>query len=492
MSSIKKIASQIDAATDNRNCKELMALSKQCQNKIKNADNADDIPILRYFEANCYSALQEIRNISNGKLSRNQDYYVSAVLALRQALLEPQFDKLNPVFRCKILTNLGNITNSLGRFIQAIKYWDSALQVTPNFAMALGNKGIGLTKYGQILYDQGHRVIFIASAKNVLTKATSKKALWDSGLQPDVEKIFAQYCNDAIRYLDTVQYDSNFDLNQWSLGDSKSEAKYRKWCLSNCLFLSPLNDVLKDSAAARDILHLPNHTYKIGDEPRFVNYYNLLKQEYVTARYIVYEAINHDIKHLSDNDVLLFDGFDGVQFGYRREQLKTGYRLAYSLFDKIALFLNDYFSIGIKSADVTFRRIWRKEKDGKFKLHPCFSNSKNWPLRGLYYLSKDLFSEEFMDSSLPNSRELAKLRNRAEHRFLSLQEYDASAQNTDNLLYITASDFEDKVLQILSMVREALIYLSLAMHYEETLRNGNTNTRKLPVPFPSIPIERSS
>ena len=485
----EKIAHQIDAATDNSDSEKLLELSKQCQDKVENTDNADNA-ILRYFEANCYSALQTIRN-TDGEYSWDQDYSVSTILALRQAVLESQFGKLDPIYQCKILTNLGNITNSLGRFINAIKYWDSALQIIPNFAMALGNKGVGLTKYGRSLYDQGHEGIFIASAKDVLTKAVSKKALWDSDLQPDVKKIFTQYRNDTIRYLDFIQYDFNFDLNQWPIGNSKNEVKYREWCLNHCLFLSPLNDILKDSAAARDIVHLPDHTYKIGDEPRFVNYYNLLKQEYVTTRYIVYEAINYDIKHLSDNDVLLFDGFDGVQFGYRREQLKTGYRLAYSLFDKIALFLNDYFSVGLKSKSVDFRRIWGKEKNDKLKLYSCFSNSRNWPLRGLYYLSKDLFSEEFIDSSLPDSRELAELRNCAEHRFLSLQEYEASTQNMDNLFYITASEFEEKVLRILSMAREALIYLSLAMHYEETLHKENTSTRKLSVPFPSIPIERS-
>lgn len=64
---------------------------------------------------------------------------------------------------------------------------------------------------------------------------------------------------------------------------------------------------------------------------------------------------------------------------------------------------------------------------------------------------------------------MASLRNRIEHRFLSLQDYPATGQNTDTHSYITIADFEDKTLRILSMAREALIYLSLAMHREEAL-----------------------
>lgn len=144
-----------------------------------------------------------------------------------------------------------------------------------------------------------------------------------------------------------------------------------------------MNDVIRFTVAAQDVIHLPNHTYKIEEKPRFPNYYNLLKQEYVAARYMLYQAMNEkENVHISDNDVLLLDGFDGVQYGYRTEQLKTAYRLAYSLFDKVALFINDYFSVGMKVEAVSFRTIWGKRKATGVELYSCFSDSKNWPLRG--------------------------------------------------------------------------------------------------------------
>lgn len=159
------------------------------------------------------------------------------------------------------------------------------------------------------------------------------------------------------------------------------------------------------------------------------------------------------------------------------------------MFDKIALFINDYFSVGLKAGSVSFRQIWGKTKNKKFELYPCFEKSNNWPLRGLYYLSKDLFDEGFIYVSLPDAQELASLWNRTEHRFLSLQEYASAVENTDTHSYITIADFEDKTLRMISMARKALIYLSLAMHREEAIRDKDKDGDKLSVPIQSTPIK---
>lgn len=490
---IEKIGCQIDTAEDNNDIEKLLELSKLCQNNL-DAKNEGDRVILKFYEANCFGAIAKTKSSDADYLwGWNNDEKISEILALRQALSEQGFPKIDSLFQCKILTNLGNSLNHLGRFVEALKYWDKVLAINPNFAIALGNKGVGLVSYARSLYDHGHAGILVENAKINLERVISGDALWDSGSQPDAKEYFSQYLEYSKNILSDIEYNFEFDLNQYSLGDTDNEVNYRQWCLNNRLFLSPLNDaIISQSAAAQDVMHLPSHTYGIEESPRFPNYYNLLKQEYVTARHMLYKGINCDTQHSSDNEVLLLDGFDGVQFGYRAEQLKIAYRLAYSMFDKIALFLNDYFSVGLKARAVCFRKIWgEKNQESKaFELYPCFSDCQNWPLRGLYYLSKDLFDKDFLDVSLPDSHELAKLRNLTEHRFLSLQIYPVSVQNTETHTYITTSDFEKKTLRILSMAREALIYLSLAMYREEELRSQNKDDQYLSFPMPSTPIEK--
>jgi hypothetical protein len=201
---------------------------------------------------------------------------------------------------------------------------------------------------------------------------------------------------------------------------------------------------------------------------------------------MLFESLDNYTEHFSDKDVLLMNGFDGAQFGYRAEQLKIAFRLAYSIFDKVALFLNKYYGVGLKISAVSFRKIWGQRKNKKFEINTCFQGSQNWPLRGLYYLSKDLFDDDFDDVALPEAKELAGLRNRIEHRYLSLQDYAASVNNTDMHSYISIDEFQMKTLRIMSMAREALVYLSLAMHREEEIRDiGN---EKISFPIQSLPI----
>jgi hypothetical protein len=479
---------EIDSAMEKNNVSALTTLIEKCDSMLGSEDPRLR-PIILFYKANIYSSLAALKSHDpEYSWSWQQSEKVLEILNLRRAISDSEFSSLDPLLQCKVFTNLGNSLNQFGRFIEAIKAWNSALNLKPNFAMALGNKGVGLTHYARALYDYGHAGIMVAHAVDELKGAISKGALWDSGLHPEVEDYFRENHLSAENHLERIEYKYDFDLNQWPVGDSKIETEYRTWCLDNNLFLSPLNDVTKLSVSARDVLHLPSHTYKSDEEARFPNYFNIMKQEYITARFMLFESLDNYTEHTSDKDVLLMNGFDGAQFGYRAEQLKIAFRLAYSIFDKVALFLNEYYGVGLKISAVSFRKIWGQRKNKKFEINSCFQGSQNWPLRGLYYLSKDLFDDDFDDVALPEAKELAGLRNRIEHRYLSLQDYAASVNNTDMHSYISIDEFQLKTLRIMSMAREALVYLSLAMHREEEIRD--IENEKISFPIQSSPIER--
>jgi tetratricopeptide (TPR) repeat protein len=488
MSELDLLSIEIDTAMESGNVSSLTALIEKCDS-ILGGEEPCLKPKVYFYKANIYSSLSASKSHEPAYVwSWKQNEKVQEILNLRRAISDSEFSSLDPIFQCKVYTNLGNNLNQFGRFIEAIKSWNSALKLVPNFAMALGNKGIGLTHYARALYDYGHAGVMVAHAVDELKGAISKSALWDSGLHPEAEEYFKENHLSAEEQLERIEYRFDVDLNQWQLGDSEAEVDYRKWCLDNNLFLSPLNDVTKLSVSARDVLHLPSHTYKSDEEARFPNYFNIMKQEYITARFMLFESLDNYTEHTSDKDVLLMNGFDGAQFGYRAEQLKIAFRLAYSIFDKVALFLNEYYGVGLKISAVSFRKIWGQRKNKKFEINSCFQGSQNWPLRGLYYLSKDLFDDDFDDVALPEAKELAGLRNRIEHRYLSLQDYAASVNNTDMHSYISIDEFQLKTLRIMSMAREALVYLSLAMHREEEIRD--IENEKISFPIQSSPIER--
>ena len=488
---LAKIASNIDHADDCGNINAIEELLKKC-NGLLESEAFIDRAIVYFFIANCFNALDRIDSGKENSWDWSQKHKISELLNLRKSIAEIGFEALHNVLRCKVFTNMANVLSHLGRTIESAKYYNIVKTISPNFAMALGNKGVGLFHYSQILYDYSHAGIMCHFAGLDLSHAIGSDAQWDAGFRKEVFDYFTSYQDKAMSVVKHVGYDVNCDLNQWSLGESQKEISYRKWCLERLLFLNPLNDVCKLSVAATDIIHLPSHVCKTNETPRFPNYFNVLKQEYVAARYMHFEACNSENDHFIDKDVLLINGFDGISWGYKVEQLKTAYRLAYSIFDKIALFLNDYMNVELKVSGVNFRNIWGKFEKKKFSLYPCFSNSENWPLRGLYYLSKDLFDPNFSEVADPEARELSEIRNRAEHRYLGIQEYDALVNNSEYLRHISFDDFEKKSLKILSMVRESLIYLSLAMHQEEKKREHNRDERELYLPVQSIPVNQGN
>ena len=232
--------------------------------------------------------------------------------------------------------------------------------------------------------------------------------------------------------------------------------------------------------AARDVLHLPDHVYRIREVPQYPAYFNLLKQEYVSASFRLYHAIHEEDPDFLMRDVLLLDSGENLIFGHYTEDLRSAFRSAYSILDKIELFINDYFEIGRKASKVNFRNIWYSKPHPKHpEFWPKFSSSRNWPLRGLFYLSKDLFDESFKEVAEPDASDIAGLRNQVEHRFLGFQ-LISNGKDDQTHRIVSLGEFQDKTLRMLRIAREALTYLALAMHREEELREEENDSSGIP------------
>lgn len=87
------------------------------------------------------------------------------------------------------------------------------------------------------------------------------------------------------------------NLDQGEQGRSKVERAYRQWCLDKRLFLCPLNDLGPYLAAATDDLMLPGIRERFDERPGdyspppIIGFFSQMKQEYVSARYMLFEGI---------------------------------------------------------------------------------------------------------------------------------------------------------------------------------------------------------
>ena len=482
---ISTLAPLINAASDEGDTDALHRLALTCAEGAENCEGPYRV-ILRYFESNAYAGLADASaHDLAGSWSWDQPNLISQIFALRKAARDPGFFEVPWDTRCQVRTNLGNALNRLGRPVAAIEQWDAALKFNPNFAMALGNKARGLEAYGAALFDGGHAGVVLNEASKYYGKATAGEAYWEAP-HPHAKQIFARRKAAIDTWLKEIEFDEAVDLDRWSLGRGFEEQRYRRWCLDNRLLLSPLNDALTLSVAAQDVLHLPSHNYAFSEEARYPRYYNILKQEYVSARYRLFQALECDDPKYVFTHVLLLDEGEDTLYGFYLEELKSAFRMAYGLFDKVALFLNEYFEVGLSASAVTLRTIWAHKPKGQssFDLRPVFQDQKNWMLRGLYFLSKDILDPEFKDNAEPDSERLYELRQQAEHRFLSFSGF-CEPEGVGGVHEIIRLDkFEDRTLRLLKLAREAIIYLSLAMHAEENRRRASQDRE----PFLTMPV----
>jgi hypothetical protein len=438
------------------------------------------LALLDYLAGNAWRGLGQLapENSSQGRLLEQVESE-RALLFFRQARRRRGFATLDKIRRCQILTSTGNTMNEVGRFVEAIENWNGALEIHAASGMALGSRGCAAAHYARALYDDGQRVYMLRQAHRDLSEALKLE------ITPDARRIFRKHDDWITSKVTGEQLRRDVDLDGFPMGGSEAEVAYRRWCLANVMFLNPMNDVCRRPIAAQDVLTVPNIVATLNEGPHYHGFYNQMKQEFVSARFLYFEGIMSDSAHYSDRDVLLYNTFDYPVYSLSAEKVRVAFRMAYSLVDKIAFFLNDYLGLGIGERYVYLKSIWYVSQDKNKGIRNDVTSHYNWPLRGLFWLSKDLYEgrEEFREATEPDARALSDIRNHLEHKYLKLVEGSVEKPRgskdgwhgtfADGLAFsVGRRDFVRKTLRLLKLSRAALIYLSLAVRSEEKYRRA--------------------
>lgn len=429
---------------------------------------------LNYFEANAWHVLRQLRAQQGQDVwAWEQSEFEQEVVCLRRALHHANRADFPLGRKLQILTNLGNLMSVLGRTVEAIGYYDRALARYPKFGMALGNRGQVFATYSNYDYDHGHRAMFLAQARDDFTAAIEQ-----------VETNAGEFFAAQAKQLDEAGFSAGlrrFDLDHFDFGADEAERQFRRWVLSERLYVNTLNDLGPYLVAANDFLHLPTMVTSLDVGTTFHGFFNQLKQEFAAARWLAYEALHAEGPTIADQGVRLLNARDGAVFGIRLEKLKYAFRSAYSLLDKVAVFLNAYLDLGLPPHKVTLRTVWFEENKGSPRRLNAKIPTRNLPLRGLFWLAKD-FSEtgEVAAAMEPDAQDLVRIRNRLEHQFLRVTPVTAQAWAKDVGLDLSEELLTRRTLRLLRRSRAALIYLVLAIHTRENIE-GKSDPSKLTV-----------
>ncbi len=435
-----------------------------------------DGALVEYFRANAWAALSHIANVRRS-WSWEAPERQAELLALSRASNHAGFANLDKIRQCQILTNHANLLNLVGRTIDAIAIWDEALKIIPGFAMALGNRGLGLRCYAGMVVDNRERAILALHAFDSLCSTMAEEAIHDSEAPLAALTFFTSQATELSGVIDTDAVRTMQNLDHGYEGRSKTERAYRHWCLEHRLFLCPLNDLGTHLAAAEDNLMLPPLLEEFSDRPDghlpppIVGLFNQMKQEYVSARFLLFEGIASTQIHFSDRRVALTDTLDYPLYSLASERIRTAFRIAYSLLDKVAFLVDRYWNLGKIPDRISFKNVWMVEK--KARLLPQFKERDNLPLRGLFWLSKELFDEQLKQTTAADARELHSIRNALEHTYLRVNEGWAKPfmiKGTNNSgfgIAIGSDELEAKAIRVMKMARSAMFYISFAISVEE-------------------------
>lgn len=494
----------IDAGT-NAACKKTIDRALHQLKALDQRQHSDHHAVLsHYFRANAYSALVDIQHYRSAQhtLMWNCPEIQQQILALNSAIKHKGFGTLEPMRQCQILTNYGNLLKDVGRVIDAIAQWDKALSILPNFGKARGARGLGLGGYTAMQTDGWHQAILAQHAYDSLESASNPDAYFESD---DAEQANLYYRPRAKHLLEHFHIDEIREQNylvKGELGKSKAERAYRAWCLKHRLVLNPLNDLGSWIAASSDELTLPSFSEKFIDKrngaltPPIFGFFNQLKQEYASARFMLYEGVTAKGVHFSDLQVEIAETHDFSEFSLATERIRTAFRIAYSLLDKIASLLSSYMGFdnddSWKKKILSFKNVWFKGISNS--LMPQLLESKNIGLCGLYWLSKELHEEELILTTAADARDLHAIRNALEHKYMKVQEGWAAPfidKEVGDYAYTLGShELEAKALRVMQIARSALFYLTFAIEYEENMK-ADTRSTDLVTTMPILSMKAS-
>ena len=146
------------------------------------------------------------------------------------------------------------------------------------------------------------------------------------------------------------------------------------------------------------------------------------------------------------------------------ELLKMTYKNFYSVFDKIAVFLQAYLNLPIKVHQADFASIWTDRKG--YLREDVMSNPQNLSLLALYNVKLDVYGSNSLYYVIDEqTKDLKLIRNFIEHKVIVIR--DGEMHYDDYQLQISREELAFNTVRLAQLVRCAIIYLcNFVLHSE--------------------------
>jgi len=370
----------------------------------------------------------------------------------------------NQVSDFKILpsatTNSGNVLEKYTRNYEAILLYDKALKINPNFGMALGNKGIALTYYFNLVGKKNPEVIL--ESRDLLKKSLEVENTAEIGGQNAIST-FKKYLGSIEKFIKRkkikkIAPQEMFEPSSNYLSFCKEKNLFLNFCF-NCYrcekgfyddffppFIANIKDVTSD-----ELIKYSSFPKKIYYSVKILNQ---IIEDYSTARYIYYRAISEKFSKL-DKISIYSSTLDYCRNSLKYGFIKTAYIKLFNIFDKIAHLIFIYYEIDDES--VYFRKLVSS------RFENILISKKSRSLLALHSLAWDFKKDGLY-------YHLNQIRNFLTHDFIDIKEDLFSYNNFDEELYIkhhlTEKLLSEYIDELFVLVKAGIMYFINALYHE--------------------------
>lgn len=395
----------------------------------------------------------------NHDLVMREVYYYRTLLKLTKEVVNRGLISLYVTAlksRYRAIVHLGGLYDHFGRFQEAQYLWLQAGCLNESDSLWRYNIGFSLASTHGYYEDRAEPFV-LARAKALLKECLDKSELYYSATQ----------IYETIKLWKTP--DISLDVNVEY--DNTEEGEYNLWVNHNWLRLNAYNDVNPNSILSQDDSLYFKGVYSPKEDAdfgyRMFTLLNEIKQEYVSARYLLYRYFQDSgSQHYSDKRVWLADNLDYVDYSYNLEIAKSAFRALYSILDKIAYALNEYLDLGLNARSVSFKDVWFSDKKTRRLRKQVLDMESNYSLSGLLFIRNDIYggNENYLQDE--GTVRLQAIRNAMEHRSIAIVA-DGEFDDSGLVLKVSRKDFEDIGLSLIRTVRQAIFCLVNMVNHNE-------------------------
>jgi tetratricopeptide (TPR) repeat protein len=372
--------------------------------------------------------------------------------------------KLPAELRARALTNLGNSLWRSHRWVEAYDAYLRALDIEPSNVVARTGAVRVLLRAEEL--GVGNADVLRAVAARHLEKA-----------KQDRDRLVELAGAEAAQRLAAL-FDRDIRGGQYP--DLSEATDYEKFVARHRLAPSLTIEGLEPSVKRWDSLRLGSIIESLdrgaGVPPVFAMF-NILKGDYIAARWLCYVALNK----AAPESGWYADTLDYATYGTNPSLLILAQRATLDVLDKIAVFVTEYLSIVQNPRTITFRNRWHEKASEPpgLRWHPDLASELEAGNPGFIALAETALDVQ-PEGFLYNKKQVRDI---GTHRFGII--HDIAGKPSRESRYIThyeEEEFTETLIETLRLVRASLVYLVEAVARREAAREKDGRVGRLFIP----------